>query len=86
MIKMKRIIRFTASWCQPCKSLALNLEKAELYNTPIEVVDVDLYPEVAKEYGIRSIPALVMLHENIEMRRIVGLKTPKELKDWFKQE
>ena len=61
---MKRILRFTASWCGPCKSLAMNLENANL-GLPIEVVDIDIHSDVAQEYGIRSVPTLVMLDENI---------------------
>ena len=78
---MKRIIRFTASWCGPCKSLATNLETAGL-GLPIEVVDIDAHSDVAQEYGIRSVPTLVMLDENIEVKRIVGSKTVKELQEW----
>ena len=57
---MKRILRFTASWCGPCKSMAMNLETANL-GFPIEVVDIDAHPEVAAEYGIRSVPTLVLM-------------------------
>ena len=57
---MKRILRFTASWCQPCKTLAANLERAEL-NLPIEVIDIDVNEYIANQYGIRSVPTLVML-------------------------
>jgi thiol-disulfide isomerase/thioredoxin len=39
---MKKIFRFTASWCQPCKALAKNLEAANL-NIPIEVIDIDVW-------------------------------------------
>ena len=78
---MKRILRFTASWCGPCKSLAMNLESANI-KLPIEVVDIDVHDNLAKEYGIRSVPTLVMLDENIEVKRIVGSKTVKELQEW----
>jgi len=78
---MKRILRFTASWCQPCKTLAANLERAEL-NLPIEVIDIDVQEDIANQYGIRSVPTLVLLDENIEMKRNVGVKTPKLLKEW----
>ena len=78
---MKRILRFTASWCGPCKSLAMNLENANL-GLPIEVVDIDIHSDVAQEYGIRSVPTLVMLNENIEVKRIVGSKTVNQLQEW----
>ena len=78
---MKRILRFTASWCSPCQSLAMNLESAGL-DLPIEVIDIDIHGDVAQEYGIRSVPTLVMLDENIEVKRMVGSKTIKELQEW----
>jgi thioredoxin 1 len=78
---MKKILRFTASWCQPCKGLAMNLMSANL-DIPIEVIDIDAYSEVAVEYGIRSVPTLVMLDENIEVKRSSGVMTVQQLKDW----
>lgn len=76
-----KILRFTASWCGPCKSLAKNLEEANL-SVPIEVIDVDVQSDIAVEYGIRGVPTLVMLDENIEVKRLVGSKTVTELKEW----
>ena len=78
---MKRILRFTASWCGPCKSLAMNLESAGL-DLPIEVVDIDVHDNLAREYGIRSVPTLVMLNENIEIKRLIGSKTINQLQEW----
>lgn len=78
---MKKILRFTASWCQPCKGLAMNLESAELI-LPIEVIDIDKQSNIAAEYGIRSIPTLVMLDENIEVKRTSGVMTSQQLKEW----
>jgi len=80
---MLKILRFTASWCAPCKSLAKNLEEANL-GLPIEVVDIDVYDDVAMEYGIRSVPTLVLMGENnTVIRRITGAKTVSELRTWF---
>jgi thioredoxin-like negative regulator of GroEL len=78
---MKRILRFTASWCGPCKGLAMNLEGADL-SIPIEVIDIDTHNGLAQEYGIRSVPTLVMLDENIEVKRLIGSKTINQLKEW----
>lgn len=78
---MKRIIRFTASWCGPCKSLETNLKTAGI-TLPIEVVDIDENSELAQEYGIRSVPTLVMLDENTEVKRLIGSKTVNQLQEW----
>ena len=81
---MKRILRFTASWCNPCKMLAKNLESVNT-NIPIEVVDIDVHNEVAMDYGIRSVPTLVMLDENTEVKRMVGMQSLKQLEDWINE-
>ena len=78
---MKRIIRFTASWCGPCKALAKNLEVANI-EMPIEVVDIDIQNEMAVEFGIRSVPTLVMMDGNTEVKRMIGSKTINELQEW----
>jgi len=81
---MKKVLRFTASWCQPCKGLAMNLASVETL-VPIEVIDIDVFPDIATEYGIRGVPTLVMLDENIEVKRVGGMKTTKELQEWIGQ-
>ena len=78
---MKRIIRFTASWCGPCKALAKNLEVANI-KIPIEVVDIDIQSDVATDFGIRGVPTLVMMDGNTEVKRLVGSKTVNELQEW----
>ena len=57
---MKKVLRFTASWCGPCKMLAKTLEEVET-NVPIEVIDIDVNPEIATEFGIRSVPNSVAI-------------------------
>jgi thioredoxin 1 len=78
----KRVLRFTASWCGPCKMLAKNLENVST-NIPIEVVDIDENNEIAIDYGIRGVPTLVMLDGNTEMKRLVGMQSLKQLEDWL---
>jgi thioredoxin 1 len=75
---MKKILRFTASWCGPCKSLAKTLEQIET-NITIEVIDIDEQPDVATEYGIRGVPTLVMVEDNNATKRLVGSKTIQEI-------
>ena len=79
---MKKILRFTASWCMPCKTMAKQLENLET-GLPIEVVDIVVYPDVAIEYGIRSVPTLVMVEDNAVLKKITGVKTPSELREWI---
>jgi thioredoxin 1 len=61
--------------------LAKNLESVEL-EMPIEVVDIDVYPDVAIEYGVRSVPTLIMVEDSTVFKKMVGVKTVQELKEW----
>ena len=78
-----KIIRFTASWCGPCKILAKTLEGIET-KIPIETVDIDENQGTAVEYGIRGVPTLIMLDENNNVtKRLVGSKPKAELEQWI---
>ena len=79
---MKKIIRFTASWCQPCKQMSRTLESINS-NLPIDVVDIDEQSNTAIEYGIRSVPTLVMVEDGNVVKKMVGLKTAEELRKWI---
>jgi len=69
----------------PCQAMAKQLETLDI-KIPIDVVDIDVYPEIAVEYGIRSVPTLVMVEENNTiLKRITGVKPPAELKEWIEK-
>lgn len=78
-----RILRFTAEWCQPCKALQKNIENTKI-DIPIEVYDVDENMDIATEYGIRTIPTMILLDGNNEIKRVNGVLSSKELENWIK--
>jgi thioredoxin 1 len=78
----KRVLRFTATWCGPCKMLAKNLEEVNT-QVPIEVVDIDVNQETAIDYGVRGVPTLIMLEGNNEIKRLVGMQPLKALEEWL---
>ena len=80
---MKKILRFTADWCGPCKSLAKNLSEADISGITIEVIDIDKSQETAFYYGIRSVPTLVMVKDDNAIKRHTGVMTPTQLKEWI---
>lgn len=78
----KKLYRFTASWCQPCKMLAKTMEQVTL-DYPVEVVDIDENQELAIQYGIRGVPTLVLIENDAEVKRISGVQTEGFLKEWL---
>ena len=80
---MKKVIRFTASWCQPCKAMASILEEINT-NIPIEVIDIDAQQDVAIEYGIRGVPTLVKVDNNGNITgRMVGVKAKNLVEEFI---
>ena len=76
------VLRFTASWCQPCKALAQQLNELEL-NEYITVIDIDEQPEIAKQYGVNTVPMLMVMDNNKEVSRLRGVRAKDLLIDWF---
>ena len=77
-----KVLRFTASWCQPCKMLAKTLEDV-VTQIPIEVIDIDNNQDIAVQYGIRGVPTLIMLDGDIEVKRFSGMKMKNEIETWL---
>lgn len=73
------LVGFNATWCGPCKMLRPVLDEIAdtRSNFKIVSVDVDENSDLAKEYGVMSIPCLVAIKDGKEVNRSVGFR-PKE--------
>ena len=69
------LVDFNANWCGPCRMLRPILEEVskERENIKIVSVNVDDEEELAREYGVMSIPCLVLIKNGQEVTRNVGL-------------
>ena len=79
---MKRVIKFSATWCEPCKMLAKTLEDVKT-DVPIESYDIEEHIGYAKEFGVRGVPTLIMLDGNTEIKRRSGYMMKGELEEWL---
>jgi len=71
------LVDFWADWCGPCRMLApLVDELAAKYDGRVLVgkVNVDEEPELARRFGVMSIPTVVVLKNGQEAERIVGVR------------
>ena len=72
---------FNAAWCGPCRMLAPIVEELsrELDNVKVVSINIDDEDELAEEYGVSSIPCLVVFKDGKEINRSVGLKSKDEI-------
>ena len=75
----KVLVDFNATWCGPCRMLAPIIEQIKEERKDIKVlsIDVDEEEDLAREYGIMSIPCLIVFENGKEINRSVGFM-PKE--------
>lgn len=69
------LVDFYADWCGPCKTVGPIVEElAAEYEGRITVrkVDIDLNPELARQYGVRSIPTLMVFKDGEAKDTIIG--------------
>ena len=74
---MNTLLKFSASWCQPCKALSSVLKTIDLSSFELVEIDVDKQPEIAKAHQVRAVPTLILIGEetNMENKRCTGAKT-----------
>lgn len=62
------VLKFSATWCGPCRVLAQTLKDVE----GITNIDIDKDRETPAKYGIRSVPTMVFLKDGKEVHRQTG--------------
>ncbi len=77
----QEVFYFSAKWCGPCQVVGRSVKKlaAESPKIVFRKIDVDEDPELAKEYGVRSLPTLVHLVDDVEVARVIGARTKEDI-------
>ena len=83
--KNKVIIDFFATWCGPCKMLGKVVEEIENdIDIDIIKVDIDEYPELAREYKIMSVPTVLLFENNEVIKQNIGFMDKKKFIEFTK--
>ena len=85
LTKEKVIVDFFATWCGPCKMLGQVLEKIENdIDIDIIKVDIDKYPELAREYKVMSVPTVLLFDKNEIVKQNIGFMDEKKFIEFTK--
>jgi thioredoxin 1 len=82
------LVDFFASWCGPCKMLGPILDEIEPdFNGKLKILKVSTEesPELAQEYGIRSIPNMKIFNKGQVVDEIVGFAPAPLLKNMIQE-
>jgi thioredoxin len=75
MVESNCIVKFYADWCGPCKQLAPVVESlTKELGVVLVSVNIDENPEMAQQFGVRSIPAVFAIKDGAPVASLFGNK------------
>ena len=72
------VVDCTATWCGPCKVIAPFIDKlSENYSDRAKImkIDIDANKPLAKQFGLKSIPAVLFFKQGELVETVIGVKT-----------
>ena len=75
------LVDFYADWCGPCKMMGKVLEEMDLN---ILKINVDNFPDIAREFKVMSIPTLIIFENGKEIKKNIGMMRKSDLESWIK--
>lgn len=81
-----KVLKFYADWCGPCKGLSAVIKNAgDKVTVPIDAVNIDNEIMTSVEYGVRSVPTMILVDETgTELKRHVGILNEEQLLTFLK--
>lgn len=80
------IVDFWAPWCEPCKMIRAEIQRAaEAFENQVEVVrvNVDAFHSLAEKYDIMAIPTLLFFKDGKPVKRIIGYASEDEIRKFL---
>jgi len=79
---MRKVIKFGAEWCSSCKILSKTLEDIKT-DVTFEEINIDEKPEITRQYDVRGVPTMIMIEDEVVLKRMSGSRTKQELEKWL---
>lgn len=84
LINQERIlVDFYADWCAPCRMISPILEAMSNERSDLSIikVDVDEFPNIARQYGVMTIPTLIYFKEGKIVKQNIGYIEKEEIQE-----
>ncbi len=79
LIEKDAVVDFYATWCGPCKMFGPIFEEVSKEKDMNFVkLDVDNFSDVAREYGVMSIPTIILFKDGKEVKRTTGFMSKED--------
>lgn len=79
-----KVLKFQASWCQPCKMLSRVMDEIKTLPLEVEAVDIDENRDTAIKYNVRGVPTMIVVDEGgVEVKRVSGLLNEQKVLEFF---
>ena len=84
---MIKVLRFTAPWCGPCKTMVPVFDqlKKEFPDVTFEAINVDENGDLTQAYSISGIPTMVFLKDDKEAYRLTGAQIKANIVNYIKK-
>jgi thioredoxin 1 len=79
---MKKLFYFTAPWCGPCKMLSPIMDEVS-QTILVEKINIDYEMDRARAANVMSVPTVILVENDQEVRRFVGAKSLQQIKDFI---
>lgn len=77
----KQVIYFTAPWCGPCRVFGPTLSRVTTeLGIGLVKVNVDDHADLAEEFGVQSIPTVIVMDDGQEKTRLVGAQAESAIR------
>jgi thioredoxin-like negative regulator of GroEL len=75
---MKKIMYYSAPWCVPCQSFGPVMDQVSSI-IPVVKVNVDYEADAAARANVRSVPTVILVENEQEVRRFTGARSYDQL-------
>lgn len=81
------LVDFFATWCGPCKMLSPVLEElaSERDNVKVVKIDIDENAELARSYGIMSVPTMILFKNGKQVSMKNGYMPKQVISEWIEE-